>query len=228
MAGESSGSTSDAGSGAGGGPVEVAGPPRARTELADRIRELVEMSMWTDLAPGELGAVARDVAALTERLRDRMLPSSRMLETVDGVPTGSVNDPVEGSGNPVAPPLTGIRMGDGEMWASVRLGDAYQGAPGRAHGGWVSAVLDHAVGRAAAAAGTPGMTVVLNVEYHRATPLGVPLEVHAGVAGSQGRKVYVTGRIQYDEQVTATVSATLVAVSGLPARAEHTGDGGRA
>ncbi|MBA0126928.1 PaaI family thioesterase [Haloechinothrix sp. YIM 98757] len=228
MAGESRGSTSGASTGAGGGPVEVAEPPLARTELADRIRELVEASVWTDLPPGELGAVARDVAALAGKLRARTLPSARILETVGGVPSGSVNDPVEGAGNPVAPPLTAIRMGDGEMWASVRLGDAYQGAPGRAHGGWVSAVLDHAVGRAAAAAGTPGMTVVLNVEYHRPTPLGVPLDVHARVAGSQGRKVYVTGRILHEEQATATVSATLVAVSGLPARAEHTGDVDRA
>jgi len=64
------------------------------------------------------------------------------------------------------------------------------------------------------------MTVSLTVEYHHGTPFGVPLEVEAEVVGRERRKVYTVGRIRAEGRITATASATLVAVKGLPAGLE--------
>lgn len=116
----------------------------------------------------------------------------------------------------MAPPLTDIRVGDAVVHATATLGSAYEGAPGRAHGGWVASLLDHALGRAAASVGMPGMTVSLTIEYHDATPHGVPLAIEARVTSNERRKVYTTANIQYSGRVTASATALLVAVEGLP------------
>jgi acyl-coenzyme A thioesterase PaaI-like protein len=130
-----------------------------------------------------------------------------------------VNSPVEGPANPLAPPLTDVVAGDGEMRATALLTGAYEGPPGRVHGGWVAALLDHALGRAVACAGLPAMTVSLTVDYRRGTPYGVPLTVRARFTGSEGRRVFATGEIVAQGEVTAEASAILVSVRGLPASA---------
>ena len=53
------------------------------------------------------------------------------------------------------------------MLAECVFSVAHEGPPGRVHGGWVAAVLDHAVGRAVAAAGFPGMTASLTVNLNK-------------------------------------------------------------
>lgn len=189
-----------------------------RGRLADSIRALIEASVLADSTDVELDVAAERIAAVTGDLRGRSMDSPLLLASLDGVGRVSFNNPVEGPGNPLAPPLTGIRVDGRMVRATATLGIAHEGAPGRVHGGWVAALLDHAVGRAIAVDGPPGMTVSLTVEYHHGTPYGVPLEVEAEVAGREGRKVYAVGKIRAEGRITATASATLVTVSGLPAR----------
>src|SRR5690606_32749344 len=87
------------------------------------------------------------------------------------------------------------------------LGPLYEGPPAHVHGGMSAMVLDQALGTAAAAAGTPGMTATLEVRYRRPTPLGVPLSVEAKASRAEGRKVYATGTI-CDPDGRVTVEAT--------------------
>jgi len=196
------------------------GEPDRRGRLADSIRDLIEAAVLVDASSVELGVAAERIAAVTEELRAGGLDSPLLLVPLEGVGQLSVNNPVEGPGNPLAPPLTGIRIDGGSVCATAVFGIAHEGAPGRVHGGWVAALLDHAAGRAAAAGGSAGMTVSLTVEYHHGTPFGVPLEVEAEVVGRERRKVYTVGRIRAEGRITATASATLVAVKGLPAGLE--------
>jgi hypothetical protein len=55
-------------------------------------------------------------------------------------------------------------------------------------------LLDELMGRACVAAGSPGMTVSLQVRYHRPVPLETPLRVHARVTGTEGARSSLTAR----------------------------------
>lgn len=213
------GSTGDVGSVQTTTQSDVAGAnaaPQYRVDLADRIRELIEESVRTRASEAGLRDASRDVAAITAALRHDAERPSRSSIGPDAGLVFETNDPVEGPSNPMAPPLSNIRVSDAVVYATATLGTAYEGAPGRAHGGWVASLLDHAVGRAAAAASMPGMTVSLTVDYHDATPHSVPLDVEARFVSSERRKVHTTASIQYNGRITASAKAILVAVDGLP------------
>lgn len=193
--------------------------PKETALLATRIRELVEAAVHADLPAAQLEA-AEHVAEATAMLRERRRAQPLLLAHHNGHQV-SVNNPVEGPGNPLAPPLSGPVGNDGTMHATALLTAAYEGPPGRVHGGWVAALLDHAVGRAVAVAGRPAMTVSLTVNYRRGTPCGTPLTISARFTGSEGRKVFATAEIRANDAVTADASAILVSVSGLPGNTTH-------
>lgn len=187
-----------------------------RALLAEQVRRLIEATVRTTAGEDELARAAERVSSVADSLdgcggksehaAGLRVPDARSL---------TFDNPVEGVGNPLAPPLTGFSGGEGVVTARVRFGIAHQGAPGRVHGGWLAAVLDHAVGRAVAGAGWPAMTVSLAVEYHRGTPFDTDLDVEAAYAGKDGRKVYATAKIRAAGVVTVTASAVMVAVEGL-------------
>jgi acyl-coenzyme A thioesterase PaaI-like protein len=190
--------------------------PEDTSALAARIRELVEATVYTDVPAADLRAAAEHVAAATALLHGRRRPRPLLLAHADGHQV-SVNNPVEGPANPLAPPVVDLVGGDdGTMRATAVLTAAYEGPPGRVHGGWVATLLDHAVGRAVALAGLPAMTVSLTVDYRKGTPYGVPLTLAARFTGSEGRRVFATAEIRVDGEVTAEASAIMVSVKGLP------------
>ena len=99
------------------------------------------------------------------------------------------------------------------------LGVAHEGPPGYGHGGMSAMLLDEVMGRACVAAGLPGMTVCLQVRYHRPVPLDTPLLVHARVTGTEGRKVHLDGSIRTQEEPSVTaVTAAGVFVTPTPDR----------
>jgi acyl-coenzyme A thioesterase PaaI-like protein len=73
----------------------------------------------------------------------------------------------------------------------VVLGPAFEGAPGRAHGGVVAAVFDETMGAVLPVSGTLAYTGSLNVRYLAPTPVGTPLEFRARLVSRQGRKVNI-------------------------------------
>lgn len=191
--------------------------PAETALLASRVRELVEATVHADVPASGLLDAAEHIAAATRLLREKRRATPLLLAGRGGRQV-SVHDPVEGPGNPLAPPLdTLVADDDGTMSATAVLGPAYEGPPGRVHGGWVASLLDHAAGRAVALAGHPAMTVCLTVNYRRGTPHGVPVTISARFTGSEGRKVFAAAEVRADGEITADASVILVAVSGLPA-----------
>ncbi|MEB3370613.1 PaaI family thioesterase [Saccharopolyspora mangrovi] len=193
------------------GPVPVIPEiPAGTTLLAGRARELAEAAVFTDADADALQRAAEHVAAATALLRGRTREKPLLLSYVDGHQV-SVHNPVEGPGNPLAPPMVGLEIDEsGTTSSTALLSAAYEGPPGRVHGGWVASLLDHAVGRAVAVAGHPAMTVSLTVDYRRGTPHGVPLTINARFTGEEGRKVFATAEIVADGEITAEASAILV------------------
>lgn len=185
-----------------------------RIVLAARIRELVEASVLVDDEAVDLSAAAARIEAVTESLRAGARDSALLFAPFADGHRGSVNNPVEGPGNPLAPPLSWRHIGAGSVLAECVFSVAHEGPPGRVHGGWVASVLDHAVGRAVAAAGWPGMTASLTVDYRAGTPYGVPLQVEGRFSGRDGRKIRATAELRAGDQVTATATAMLVLFRG--------------
>jgi hypothetical protein len=89
---------------------------------------------------------------------------------------------VTGTGSPLAPPLPVTRLDAGATGTCVP-GIAHEGPPGYGHGG-SAMLLDELMGWACATAGMPGMTVSLQMRYHRSVPLESPL-LH-GPGGGRG------------------------------------------
>lgn len=85
---------------------------------------------------------------------------------------------VSGAANPMG---IGIRVArdDDEAVARVALGPAFEGAPGRAHGGVVAAIFDDTMGFVLSMLRTPAYTGRLTVTYRAPTPIGEELEFTA-------------------------------------------------
>jgi len=191
-------------------PPVVDGIPPGRAALAARIRELVEAVVLADDAVVDLPAAAARIEEVTASLRPGARESPLLLAAMPEGYWLSVHNPAEGPGNPLAPPLVWRHVAADSVLAECVFSAAHEGPPGRVHGGWVAAVLDHAVGRAVAVAGHPGMTASLTVDYRAGTPYGVPLRVEGRFTRRDGRKLHATAEVRAGDQVTATATAVLV------------------
>lgn len=95
---------------------------------------------------------------------------------------------VSGPWNPMGIAMEVRREGTDAV-ASVELGPAFEGAPGRSHGGIVAAIFDDVLGYLLTFERTPGFTGELTVRYLAATPIGQPLQFRARVVDVDGRKI---------------------------------------
>jgi acyl-coenzyme A thioesterase PaaI-like protein len=209
--------------------------PPAATDLVERVRELVDAVLCTDIDAAERAAVAAEVETLTARLRAARRPGSMMIARFDDGWVENLTQAATGPLNPLASRATYLDAagnagprpsppGPGDPPGLVRmrvvLSRAHGGPPGRAHGGSVAMLLDQVLGMSVAAAGRPGMTVGLTVRFRRATPLHVPLLVTARLTGEEGRKRFAEGEITVEDgdgTVTASGSGVFVATPGTPA-----------
>jgi acyl-coenzyme A thioesterase PaaI-like protein len=192
----------------------VAEVPIATKLVADRVRDVIDACIHTDSPAADLEAAAQLIEEATQLLRKRSRATSLQVTRSNG--GISINNAVEGPCNPIAPPLTDLVYVDGETSGCVTFPTAAEGPPGRAHGGLVAAVLDHALGRAVAWKIAAAMTVSITVDYRAATPLHRPLDVTARVVSVDGRKVFAEAEIRHDGQITAVAKATMIVVAGLP------------
>jgi acyl-coenzyme A thioesterase PaaI-like protein len=113
---------------------------------------------------------------------------------------------VSGPANPMGVAVGLHRDGDDAV-ATVSLGAAFEGAPGRAHGGIVAAVFDDTMGLVLKIIGTPAYTGELTVRYLSPTPVGQELEFRARLTKRDGRKLFM------ESEATAVATNTVVATA---------------
>jgi acyl-coenzyme A thioesterase PaaI-like protein len=118
---------------------------------------------------------------------------------------------VTGPANPMGMAAEVLREGDDAVLHST-LGNAFEGAPGRAHGGVVAALFDEVMGFVLSITCTPAYTGRLTVTYRAPVPLGVPLEFRARLTGREGRKLLIEGEARQGDAVLAEAEALFVAV----------------
>jgi acyl-coenzyme A thioesterase PaaI-like protein len=193
--------------------------PEAFT-LVERVRELVEAVVMTDVAAAERAAAADRIAAVTDALRAARRDMPLLLVRH---PDGRVESLLQaGSGrlNPQSPPLEwlhrptepppGTEPTPVEVTARCAFTAAHAGSPGRVHGSVIAGVLDEVTGIAIRAAGSGGMTVALDVTLKGAAPIGEPVIIAARYTGGEGRKSFATGEVTVDGKVVAEASVVYV------------------
>lgn len=196
-------------------PVEdapaLAALEQAQGGLARSVQGLIDACVRTRVDPPDLGEVAGQVDALTQRLLAHAQEGPLGVETSSDGRLRDHGNPMAGMRNPIAPPLEVTGDDEGSTRATFTLGAAYEGPPGCLHGGMIAAVLDQVLGSSPARIGMPGLTAYLNTTYRRPTLLGVEHVCSARVERVDGWKVFVRGEIRDpQERVTAEAEALFV------------------
>jgi acyl-coenzyme A thioesterase PaaI-like protein len=158
--------------------------------------------------------VATDLEQQPPRRRDLLELKRRMfdLDVAEGDRVVHFDECfVSGPWNPLGIAIEVHREGD-EAVAEVSLGAAFEGAPGRSHGGIVAAIFDDVLGYLLTLRQEPGFTGALSVRYHAATPIGQPLQFRARVIRREGRRLLTEAEATADGEVVASATATFVII----------------
>ncbi|MGF1599677.1 MAG: PaaI family thioesterase [Acidimicrobiales bacterium] len=95
---------------------------------------------------------------------------------------------VGGRLSPISAGAVYRRDGDDAV-ATVRLGPAYEGPPGRVHGGMLASVFDEVMGAVFRILGiASAFTGTLSVRYQAPAPIGAELVFRARLTATEGRK----------------------------------------
>ena len=191
---------------------------REYTELCDRyapltaaVRDLVDISMRTDVDSGTIANAITAIESVTEMLRTRQAdrPPRFQRHEITGRPVVWSN-PVIGLRNPLAPPLTVRHDSGGRCWSEFTLGSVYEGPPGLVHGGISAMILDQLLGEVATdQLMTPKFTGTITVRYLRGTPLG-PLRAEAVIERTENHKTYARGFISDAQGPTAEAEGVFI------------------
>jgi hypothetical protein len=189
----------------------------ARREVAEALRALCHAVGASPAAPERLREIAAALrlqgSALAERASATATAPAAGAATIPGMQDFHDRSPIAGLANPLAPPATlGVDRNAGIVVGEVCFGRAFEGAPGIAHGGFVAAVLDEALGMASALSGGPCMTAELTTRYRTHTPIATVLRIEARLDAVDGRKVFTSGEIYAGETRIAEASGVFISV----------------
>lgn len=191
----------------------------ARVALADEMRRGIHLLVGREHDADELKRLTAELQQEFDQFEERPPRQREMArwETPEGifVPVdggelpNSIHRPVSGKGNPWSVPLSVFRDRDRAV-CTVTFGDAYEGAPGRCHGGLVSAVYDDLFGFLTHFIQTVAFTASLTVDYKRATPIGEPVDFAVWVDHIDGRKIHMAGEAHVDGEIVTTSTALFI------------------
>ena len=161
----------------------------------------------------DVGAAATELARRIgeAQTRDRLvLMRSRRDGSIMGG-LGFEDRAVGGSSNPTSIELA-VRFDDDEVVADLVLKRAFEGAPGRAHGGIVAAAFDDVTGFVIGKLQEPTFTGELTVRYLAPVPVDEPLEIRARLDGRERRKLFISAEVRAADAVVATCRAIYITV----------------
>lgn len=188
------------------------------------MRELGHDFVARELDEEQLVELARYVESMSAlinhgELRQRQFSEDRFAQMSSLVPRDGDGAPIQltsdsmisGGANPMGLGTHIRREGDVAVM-ELTLGTAFEGPPGRAHGGAVAALFDEAMGLVNMLNREPAYTVQLNISYISATPLNELITARAWLARREGRKLFVEATLSAREKVCATATALFIAM----------------
>jgi len=188
----------------------------ARTAAAAALRDLNHSFASGDPEDDVLASIEDTAKALVGRLDGA--PRRDRLALMRNRPDGSVlggrgfeDRAVAGLSNPTSIDLE-VRYDNDEVVARVVLRRAFEGAPGRAHGGIVAAAFDDVTGFVIGMLQEPAFTGELTVRYLAPVPVDEPLEMRARLDGRERRKLFISGEARAGDSIVATCHAIYITV----------------
>jgi acyl-coenzyme A thioesterase PaaI-like protein len=191
----------------------------ARFEAANALRDLIHAFAARDADDETLRALAAASRAQTAELdaaprRDRlalMRAAIGDLGTAMAGGSGFEDRAVGGTANPTGVELA-VRFERDEVVAEVVLRRAFEGAPGRAHGGIVAAAFDDVTGFVIGVMHEPAFTGELTVRYVAPVPVDEVLVMRARLDGRERRKLFISAEAHAGEKLVATCRAIYITV----------------
>ena len=126
--------------------------------------------------------------------------------------SGFADRAVGGGANPTGVEVDVDMDGTEDIVARVVLRRAFEGAPGRAHGGIVAAAFDDVTGFVIGKLREPAFTGELTVRYLAPVPVDEPLEIRTRLEGRERRKLFITAEARHGGSVVATCRAIYITV----------------
>jgi hypothetical protein len=203
---------------------ELSAGAQARRAAGRAVRRLGHGLVGHEASDELLGDVATTLDELTDRLdagaRRARQPAEfghrEGTETERGAPIESYDDrPFSGAASPWGLDLEAHRVGEG-IEASVTLGAAHEGAPGRSHGGIVAGLFDDVFGFVLGILGQPAFTGRLEIRYVQGTPLHRLLSCRVRAVGREGRKISMEGELVDVETDEVLVRSTALFIAVDP------------
>lgn len=200
-----------------------------RLAFAAAVRDLNHAFVGHDIEPGRLLGLVDRITSITEELhagtprdrlalmqaaRERALAAAAEGEDIfigHAPKSGFEDRAVAGRANPTSIEFEIGDAGD-EVVARFRLRRAFEGAPGRAHGGLVAAAFDDVTGWIIGRLREPAFTGELWVRFQAPVPVETDLEIRTRLADRDGRKLYITAEMTAGDQVVAICRATYITV----------------
>ena len=195
----------------------------ARIELGATARRLNHAIVARDVELEQLQSAIAALSSIAEEFersdrRERSFAhfkDSKRVEFVDGdTMTSHICRPGSGPGSPHGLEMTVTRNGD-VAEARFVIGDSYEGAPGRSHGGIVALAFDDAMGFVLSIIHSVAYTGEISVRYKAPTPLNTPLVIRARLDRIEGRKLHLVAEMSEDRPdapLIATSHALFIAI----------------
>ncbi len=192
---------------------------QCRIDAARALRDLNHCFAAHDPDDEQLREIARDAHALVARLdattrRDRLaLMRAASPDTFPNTSSGSgfADRAVGGAANPTSVDVD-VKFEPDEVIARVVLRQAFEGAPGRAHGGIVAAAFDDVTGFVIGQIHEPAFTGELVVRYLAPVPVNETLEIRARLDSRERRKLFITAEARHADEIVATCRAIYITV----------------
>lgn len=106
----------------------------------------------------------------------------------------------------------------------VTLGSAFEGAPGRSHGGVVAALIDETMGLVLAIHRQLAFTGQLDISYHAPTPVREEIVARASLDRHEGRKLHLVAHVHCGDVLVASATALFISVDPAQFLARETPD----
>ncbi len=190
----------------------------AKRRVSQALKDMIELLATTTPSTEDLHLIAASLEDTAKTLSAQPRYFGRH-DLVEKGGHGSFDEimhetsPLAGFSNPIAPPIN-MWFEDGRAYGHVQMGWAYEGPPGKVHGGFVAAVFDQFMGAAQMLGEHPGMTGTLTTRYHIPTPLNTELKLEGWLVRTEGRKTVIHAEMRAGDKLTASCEGLFIRPSG--------------